>query len=400
MKKYKKTTVSHAKQRVGTSPLFYIVLTVVAAALLFIGNRVAVDGLELLGGEQDEYQICRVDFIKGSTVDYVDMGGGVLSETTTTTFLASVIYGEKKDEVIASYQEVDTASYGTRTVVKAGDRVFLQNYGSDGEPLYIMTGFYRIDIVILFAAVFCVLLIVFGGFRGVSAIISLALSLLSVFAFFVPAILNNFNVYFCAVLVCLYNIMLSPFLIGGLSKKAVAAALGCCGGVAIAAGVTLLLDRLLHLSGVTDEDMLYVSFLLTEEPLDLHGIIFASVLIGALGATIDVSMSIASPVMELNETKPMTFGELIKCAFNMGRDIMGAQTATLVLAYVGCSLSVVLVLVSYQNSMMVMMNLEMVVSEIMEALVGAFAILFTIPATAVTTSLLCTKRPKQTEETE
>lgn len=377
----------------GHNPLGYVLLVLAAVVTLFFGYRAATKNLSLFQGEYTLY-IARVDYITSVETTQFDNADSGITETTEASFLATVLYGSRKGEVLTGEQYLDSGDYGSNIVIKVGDRVLLQDNDSS---VYTMTGFFRTDVIVIAAVIFAVLLLIFGGLRGLSSIISLTLSLLSVFLFFIPAILSCFNVYLCAVLVCLYNILLTPLLIGGFTKKSLASILGCSGGVAIAAGVALLLDHLMRLSGMVDEDMMYVSLLITQSRLDLNGIVFGAVLIGALGATIDVSMSIASPTMELSETKQMSFSQLLSSALNIGRDIMGAQTSTLVLAYVGCSLATVLVLVCNRSSFIEIINLERIATDMLEALVGAFAILFTIPATALATSLLCTRNASAQE---
>lgn len=388
MKRFKKPPQGSKK-----STAYTVILILLAAATLFLGNRVATRNVSMFSsGEREEYYIAQADLILDTEVTRIPLGDTV-SESTRTTFYATILRGARRGEVVIATQDVDTYSFGARSVVRVGDKIILRNI-YDG---YVMTSAYRSDILIIFGVVFAVLLVVFGGLRGVTSLFSLALSLCSVFLFLVPALLSGFNVYLCALAVCLFNILVSPLLVAGFNKKAAAAILGCAGGVAISAGLAVLLDRLLRLTGVINEEMMYIAYLDVGRSINLNGLMFATVLIGALGALIDVSVSIASPVVELHEQKPMRFRELVASAFNIGRDIMGAQTATLVLAYIGCSLPMVLVLVYFQNSLTEMINLEMIAVDLMEALVGAFAILFTIPATALTTSILCTKKGAHNE---
>ena len=126
--------------------------------------------------------------------------------------------------------------------------------------------------------------------------------------------------------------------------------------------------------------MTYIS---TGTPIDLKAIIFAAILIGALGAIMDVSMSISSSLWEVKEKSGATsFNTLFRSGMNIGRDVMGTMANTLILAYIGSSLSIVLLLSAYSTSLIYLLNREMIVVEILQALVGSFGILFAMPLTS------------------
>ena len=130
-------------------------------------------------------------------------------------------------------------------------------------------------------------------------------------------------------------------------------------------------------------------FLSTTSPIDLKAIIFAAITLGALGAIMDVAMSIASSLYELRtEAKNPGFKMLMHSGMEIGKDMMGTMSNTLVLAYIGSSLATVLLLIAYNNSLIELLNKEMIVVEILQTLVGSLAILFTIPLTSFVASVL------------
>ena len=166
------------------------------------------------------------------------------------------------------------------------------------------------------------------------------------------------------------------------NRKTLAASLGCIGGLTVSGVLTIIMDKVLTLTGYVDEDSIYLSLLSTENPINLNAIIFAGILIGALGAVMDVAMSISSSLWEVRDkSKSLSFGSLFKSGMNIGRDIMGTMANTLILAYIGSSLSIVLLLSAYATSLMYLLNMEMITVEILQALVGSFGILLTLPLT-------------------
>jgi uncharacterized membrane protein len=178
-------------------------------------------------------------------------------------------------------------------------------------------------------------------------------------------------------------------IVSGISIKTVAASIGCLSGVLFSAGMVFVMDYFLKLTGVVDQDSVYLILLNPENPINLKGIFFGSIVIGAMGAIMDVSMSISSALFEMKEKYAAnSWSQLVNSGMTIGRDIMGTMANTLVLAYIGSSLSIVLLLIAYNPSMLDLMNREMVIIEILQALIGSLGILMTLPLTAIVSGLL------------
>ncbi len=365
--------------------LLYGLLLAVSVAFIVIGNRIAAKNAAMFTGQTsyitDTYAV-RVDAILDRRVDEIPLGGSLTMVQTQIKYSGTILSGERRGETLVATQSYDTLSSVSQVPVEPGDWVFVYLTPETSSD-YTTGNFIRLKQLVPAALVFFILLIVFARFKGLSTVVALGLSVLSIFLVFIPAILSGLNVYLWAILICFYSIMITPFFIGGFNRKSVASALGCIGGVAVAGALTAFLNEWMKITGSVDEETMMVSFIL-DEPIDLRAITFAAILIGALGATLDVSMSIASSVSELNEVKGgADFKTLMRSGMNIGRDIIGTQISTLVLAYIGGSLSVTLLLIAYQNSVLELMSLELVIIELLQALIGCFTILFTIPATAV-----------------
>ena len=149
------------------------------------------------------------------------------------------------------------------------------------------------------------------------------------------------------------------------------------------------MSEVLGLTGYVDEHSYYLTLLNTETPIDLTAIIFAAITIGAVGAIMDVAMDLSSSLYELSEQVPdMTFGKLCKSGFSIGRDIMGTMANTLVLAYIGSSLSCIMILLTYTASSLDLLSREVIVVELLQAVVGSLAILLTVPCTIVICGIL------------
>jgi len=126
--------------------------------------------------------------------------------------------------------------------------------------------------------------------------------------------------------------------------------------------------------------------------LDLTGVLFAAIIISVLGGTIDVSVSIASSLEELKLNAPQMNGsQLMRSGVKIGVDIMGASLNTLILSYLGCAIHIVMIFYTYQSPMLMVFNDEMIVCELLRALAGSSALLFTVPITAFVSAMMMSK---------
>lgn len=306
-------------------------------------------------------------------------------------FEAELLSGRQEGIKVTAAQN-KAGSFAVGRDVAVGDKVLLlPGRSSQGEWSY--AEHLRSNVLMWLFAVFALSIIAFGRMQGVNTLISLLFCCLSIFAVFVPAILSGKNVYCWTILTCAFIVVTNLLLVNGISRKTVATILGCIGGLVIAALISASADSFLQLTGLVDEDSMYLLFLNPADPVDLKAIIFSAIIIGALGAIMDVAMDIASALNELAATTAEpTRKMLLQAGNNIGRDILGMMSNTLILAYIGGSLTIVLLFFAYNHSLLYLMNKEMVVVEILQAVIGSFGILFTIPFTSFICSRLYAKK--------
>ena len=373
--------------------ILYVSVIVVSALLLFIGNRIATSNLDLFSEEyaQDVLK-AKVLEIESRDVNSYSLDETVSIESIDITFRAKVLNGYLKDEVISATQSIDGFIAKNAAEVEVGDKVLLVLADPDEFSWYFME-YVRSDKLIILAISFVLALFFYGRFKGLNTILSLAYTCGAVLFVFIPAILSGKNIYLWTILVCIYSVLTTYILVIGFTKKSVAAAIGCLSGILLTGLLTVVMDKVLELSGILDEDSVYLTYLPTENPIDLRAIIFAAILIGAMGAIMDVSMSIASSLWEIKEESASpTRGSLFKSGMNIGRDVLGTMANTLILAYIGSSLSVVLLLSVYSSSVLYLFNREMIVVEILQSLVGSFGLLFAMPLTSLVSAFLYTEK--------
>lgn len=377
----------------------YALLLLFSFLAIIIGNRIACKNARIFDpevGEVAETYLVKVDSILSVTEEKRDYGGATDVTQTTIKFTGTVLFGERKGDSIAVTQIYDDILTGNIAAVEKGDWIYAYIPAEGAEAT--AGNFFRIkDLSVLFMIIVA-FLILFARLKGVASVLSLGLTVAAVFFVFVPAILSGYNVYLWALLVCAYAIIITPPYIGGFNKKSLASILGSVSGVALAGVLTLVLNAVMKITGfASEEDMFVVSIL--SEPIDLKAVTFAAIIIGALGSTLDVSMSIATSVWEMHDsTGNRDFRSLLDSGFNIGRDILGTQISTLILAYIGTSLCTVLLLVAYQTSILELLNLEQVIIQLEDMLVGAATIILTIPFTALISALMLSGKEEPKRE--
>lgn len=306
--------------------------------------------------------------------------------TTTIRFRAEIKNDELKGRVVEAFQYIDDIVAVNPKVVEDGDKIIISSLISrsgEGEE-WTFLEYDRGPALwgLLFG--FFALIVLFGGKKGINTIISLIFTCLAVFMVFVPSILKGNNIYLSSIIVSIYIIFMSLLIINGANKKTLCAIVGNLGGLMIAGLLALLVSNIMHLTGLIDDESMFLLLLNTETPIDLKAILWAGIVIGSLGAVMDVSMSIASAMNELAENMcERNFKSMLKSGFNIGKDAIGTMTNTLILAYMGSSLSVVLLLMVNYKDVLLLFNLEMIVFEIIQAIIGSMGILFAIPITSL-----------------
>ncbi|WP_423363798.1 YibE/F family protein [Mycoplasma sp. P36-A1] len=268
--------------------------------------------------------------------------------------------------------------------VFAGDKVILNHGGTMYDNVnYSFYDFVRLPNFIIFVVVFLIAVIIYARFKGFNTVISLGFTLAALFLVFLPAVLSRMNVYLWCTLACLFIVIVTMIIVYGPSKKSLSAGIGIIAGLFVSALIMFATEGFLFLSGIGSEDMFFLSATLGEHQLDFKAITFSMIIIGSLGAVMDIGVSIAASIAELKETNPdMSTAQLIKSGNNIGKDINGTMVNTLILAYIGSSFINVITMLTYQTDIMVLINREEFILELFQPIVGSFGILATLPITS------------------
>ena len=184
-------------------------------------------------------------------------------------------------------------------------------------------------------------------------------------------------------------VILGTFIIiGGFNKKITTAAIGTLGGVISAGLMALIFNHLAKMSGAC-EDAIQLSVSMSTINFDFRDLLFAGIIVSALGACMDVGMSIASSLDEIKmKNSDITWKELFKSGMNIGRDVIGTMTNTLILAYVGGSLTLILLFMACNMSIIDILNKETIAEQIISAIAGSMGVIYTVPITSFIYSVL------------
>ena len=362
--------------------IVYIVTVVVSALLIAVAWFTIAGGESVFKGTEESRTI-RAEVLRVlDTETTCDETGAVTFEKIV--FQARALETELKDKTIDVFQDRDKTFAFCPEAVAVGDKILVEEYTeSNGVKSYYFGDFVRITPLVWLFVLFCALVLVFGKLKGLNTLISLAFTCLSVFLVLIPAILNGRNIYLWSILVCVYITVMTLLIISGASKKSLCACVGCVGGVLASGLIVVIMDKTLKMTGLLEDESVYLVNIYPDNPINLKAIIFAMIIVGAVGAVMDVAMSISSSLAEIKAKSPdITPAELIRSGFTIGRDMLGTMANTLVLAYIGSSLTTVLLLVSYNSTLSQVINREIIIADILQALAGSTGILLALPLTS------------------
>lgn len=249
--------------------------------------------------------------------------------------------------------------------------------------------------ILAFILIFIAMVIFIGGVKGVKAIASLIFTLVSILYLQFPLIYRGFSPFVVTVVVAAVTTMFTMLFVGGANRKSVAAIVGTVTGVIIAGVTAQIFGKAAGISGYNVSDIESLNYMGQYTKVQIGGLLFSGIIISALGAVMDVGMSIASTMAELHEKKPdMGRKELFVSGIHVGKDMMGTMTNTLILAYVGGSITTLMLNYAYDLSTNQLINSYNIGIEIMQGLSGSMGIVLTVPITAFVSALLLTKKPQ------
>ncbi len=213
----------------------------------------------------------------------------------------------------------------------------------------------------------------------------------------VVALMKGANTLLMTFIVCAYVAVVSLTIVGGVQKKSVCAMLGAVAGTALALLFGLLAQALTRVDGLRIEDVEpLLQLRQTGTPIGLRGLLVGGIIISALGAVMDVTMGIASSLAEVHAANPqLSRRELFRSGMNIGRDMVGTMTNTLILAFLGSGFTLILYLYSLGLSFRQLMSSAYVSMEVVSGVASSVGVILSIPLTALITAAVFTREKQQ-----
>ena len=370
------------------SKKFFIRLIIIVAgiaAFLFAAFRLRVTDKEAIvtttGYTYEEAEVVRI-VEDNLTEDGVRVGYQHLK--------VKLLSGEYKGQTVDA-----TSAEGNLfgATCKEGDKIVVHMSVSGETKNVSVYSKDRVVQVAVFVAIFLLLICLIGGKNGVKSVVGLVFTFISIFMIYIPMIYRGFSPFWAAVIITILTTVVTMFLISGVTIKTFCAITGTVIGVLLAGLSAWLFGAAADIDGYNVSNIETLVYVGQITKIQIGGLLFSGILIASLGAVMDVAMSVSSAVCEIHDKAPqLSWFELFKSGMNVGRDMMGTMSNTLILAFVGSAVSTLVINYAYDLPFRQIINSYNIGIEIMQGVAGSIGVILTVPAVAVITSCLLKKK--------
>ncbi|MGL4976441.1 MAG: YibE/F family protein [Cetobacterium sp.] len=309
------------------------------------------------------------------------------------TLEVEILEGKYKDEKFTVYNSLgslhnvyaDTNLKAIFTVKEEGEK-----------PTVWLYNLKRTRAIYLLGAIFVGAVVLLGRMKGVKSLLALVFTGSVIVYVLLPLLFKGANPISTSVLLSSLIIVVSFLLIGGYDRKTYSAIIGTICGITVAGIISYGFGKMMSLSGLNLSEGQQLLYITKDFKLQIEGLLFVSILIASLGAVMDVAMSISSSVNEIYQHKSnLTNRELFNSAMVIGKDITGTMINTLILAFAGGSLPLMMMIWGYGMVYQQFINIPAIAIEVVNALAGSIGIIATVPITAVVSILLIQKNGEE-----
>ena len=265
-----------------------------------------------------------------------------------------------------------------------GDKVYVSSLSDEyGNEEWSITGYNRNSSILLMVICFSILALIVGGRQGFRSLLSLLFTVLILYIWAIPRILNGADVISTGIITIIVTILVIMYASYGFNIKSHIGVISCMIGILIVGIFAKLFGGLASINGSGSEEA-FLLFSQTNGGINLMDIFFISILIGSMGVLDDVVMAQISAVFELYTTDEKLNGfDLYRKAMNIGKDHLSSMVNTLFLAYAGSSLATVMLLIYNSKEMGNILQMDFIAEEIVRSLVSSMGILLIVPITSI-----------------
>lgn len=362
------------------------IAVLLAAAVIFIAARIWVSPAsgEDAGAEPEEY----AEYDTGTVLE-------ILSDSTEADdaadgayrgdqlMLVEITSGRYEGETMQVYNYVGPL-YGAP--LKVGDSaVLIVSTYADGSHTATVYEFNRLLALAAIIALFVIATVLVGGKTGAKSLVGLVITLICIFLILLPMLMKGFPTLLTVFLICAYVAVVSFTILGGVSRKTLCASLATICGIAVALLFGLAAQALARIDGLRLADVEpLLQLRQTGTPIGLRYLLVGGIVISALGAVMDVAMSIASAISEIHSVNPaLSTKDLFRSGMNIGRDMVGTMTNTLILAFLGSSFVIVIYLYSIGLQPYQLLSSSYFAIEVISGISSSIGVIISVPLTAL-----------------
>ena len=281
--------------------------------------------------------------------------------------------------------------------VQEGDRIIVRIMTDEDGAYYASVFNYDRGIVMgVFLLIFLALLIFLGGKKGLGALAGLVFTLCSIWFILIPGLIRGAPSILLTIGITAITAVASLILLNGYSKKTFCAVLGCVGGVLVAGVAAAIVGTITPMNGFNMQEAENLILYGADKGLKISGLLVCGVLISALGAVMDVALGIVSSMWEVKaQNQSLKAKELFRSGMHVGKDAMGTMANTLILAFAGSSLNMMILVQTYEIPFRQLINTDYICMEILQSVAGSMGILLTVPLVAMIGACVMTRTAKR-----
>ena len=304
-----------------------------------------------------------------------------------------ILSGDHKDEIMTVTNYMSALF---NVDVQQGDRIIVRIMTDENGSYYASVFNYDRGIVLGgFLLIFFILLATLGGKKGLGALAGLLLTLGCIWFILIPCLLRGVPAIPVTIVVSAVSAAAGLIFLNGYSKKTFCAVCGCVGGVLVSGIAAAVVGSLSPMNGFNMQEAENLILYGADQGLKVSGLLVCGVLISALGAVMDVALGIASSVWEMKEQNPdASVGSLFRSGMQIGKDAMGTMANTLILAFAGSSLNMLILVQTYNIPFLQLINTDSIALEVVQSVAGSIGILLTVPLVALISARLMARIKK------
>lgn len=379
--------LTNPKKLQSSNLLSFMITVLISINLLLIGHDMCSF---TFSSEEMNFACAKVTKINQTEFTELDDKNSL----TVVNFEAVLSSGNNKGKTINVIQTINSMVLPFQKKIQQGSRIIVAKSIENNDDEWSFSEYDRSMGIIWLCVAFIALIFLVGRKKGILTIISLALTATAIFYVYIPSVLSGKNIYASTAIIATFIIIMSLIIINGANAKTLCAIVGNIGGVVAAALITFFINKLLNITGILNSEYVFLETL-GNVKINFPAVIWGGTVFASLGAIMNVAMSISSSMQEQSDhIKDKSYKAMVKSGMNTGRDAIGTITNTLILAYIGSSISMVILYTVNSRDLRYLFNLELIIVEIVQSIVGITGILITVPVTVIFSAKVFNRKPK------